>query len=142
MITEHIQNEIIDNFNMLDDDIEMSLNYLMELGEGLDPFDEELRVDDNIIKGCQSKVYFVTIENSDGTLTFHANSDALIVQGLIAILLKVYSNKNPREILRIDTDFLNKIGLDSHLSPTRKNGLFSMINKIKTEAEARVTSFD
>ena len=134
-------NEILDDFEFLDN-WEDKYQHLIDLGKNVPPIKDSFKNDKYKLNGCQSKVYFVAIENSDGTLTFHANSDALIVQGLIAILLKVYSNKNPREILRIDTDFLNKIGLDSHLSPTRKNGLFSMINKIKTEAESRVTSFD
>ena len=127
-------NEILDDFEFLDN-WEDKYQHLIDLGKNVPPIKDSFKNDKYKLKGCQSKVYFVAIENSDGTLTFHANSDALIVQGLIAILLKIYSNKNPKEILRIDTSFLSKIGLDSHLSPTRKNGLSHIINAIYSEAK-------
>ena len=110
MITEQIQNEIIDNFNMLDDDIEMSLNYLMELGEGLDPFDDELRVDDNIIKGCQSKVW-LTHTFSDDKLLFSGDSNTAITKGLLSLLITVFNNRTPKEIIESKLFFINETGL-------------------------------
>jgi cysteine desulfuration protein SufE len=97
--------------------------------------DETLKVDENKLKGCQSVVYFSNSVNNDGSINFIANSDAAIVQGLIALMLKVYSGRKPQEILDIDTNFLEQIGLDEHLSPTRKNGLSSLISSIKNAAK-------
>ena len=87
------------------------------------------------LKGCQSTVHFVSELNEDKTLSFRANSDAFIVKGLIALILKVFNNKSSSDILNTDLSFLQKIGLDQHLSVTRKNGLSSMIDKIKLEAK-------
>jgi cysteine desulfuration protein SufE len=97
--------------------------------------DEKLKVDENKLKGCQSVVYFSNSVNNDGSINFIANSDAAIVQGLIALMLKVYSGRKPQEILDIDIKFLEQIGLDEHLSPTRKNGLSSLISSIKNAAK-------
>ena len=133
--------EILNDFEFLDS-WEDKYQHLIDLGKNVPPIEDCFRNNNYKLKGCQSTVYFITRENSDGTLSFFANSDAIIVQGLIALLLKIYSNKNPSEIIKIDTNFLSKIGLDNHLSPTRKNGLFSMIDKIKSEAKLRVPSFD
>jgi len=97
-----------------------------------------MKKDEYKLKGCQSTVYFLTKENSNGTLKFVADSDAFIVRGLISILIEVFSDKTPKEILNTDINFLNEIGLQNHLSPTRKNGLSSMLEKIKQEASLRV----
>ena len=133
--------EILEDFEFLDS-WEDKYQHLIDLGKEVPPMDESFKNAKYKIKGCQSTVYFVTKDKSDGKLIFFANSDAIIVQGLIALLLKVYSNKSPSEILKINTDFLSKIGLENHLSPTRKNGLFSMVDKIKTEASLRVKTFE
>ena len=109
--------------------------YLIDLGRNVPKMDEKLKVDENKLKGCQSVVYFSNSVNNDGSIHFMANSDAAIVQGLIALMLKVYSGRKPQEILDIDTNFLEQIGLDEHLSPTRKNGLSSLISSIKNVAK-------
>lgn len=100
--------------------------------------DNDLKVEENKLKGCQSVVYFSNSFNSDGSITFMANSDAAIVQGLIAVMLKAYSGRKPQEILDININFLEKIGLDEHLSPTRKNGLSSLISSIKNAAQLKL----
>ena len=130
-------NEIIENFNYFED-WEDKYEYLVDLGKKLPNLDQKMKIDENKLKGCQSTVYFITIDNFDGTLKFIADSDAFIVKGLISILINLYSDKTPKEILNTDTNFLTEIGLQNHLSPTRKNGLSSMLNKIKHEASLRV----
>ncbi len=130
MITEKIQKEIIDNFNMLDDDIEMSLNYLMELGEGLEPMDEDLRVDDNIIKGCQSKVW-LTHTFVDDKLHFLGDSNTAITKGLLSLLISVFNNRTPEEILDSKLFFINETGLCRFIGTQRSNGLEAMENKFK-----------
>ena len=129
--------EILNEFSFLDD-WEDKYQHLIDLGKELKPLDEKYKNEKYKLKGCQSTVYFVTEDNSDGSVSFLANSDAFIVQGLIALLLKVYSNKTPKKILETNTGFLQQIGLESHLSPTRKNGLSAMLNKIKSEAHLRL----
>tara|TARA_B100001063_G_C16717870_1_gene531806 strand:+ start:1025 stop:1447 length:423 start_codon:yes stop_codon:yes gene_type:complete len=130
VITEKIQKEIIDNFNMLDDDIEMSLNYLMELGEGLEPMDEDLRVDDNIIKGCQSKVW-LTHTFVDDKLHFLGDSNTAITKGLLSLLISVFNNRTPEEILDSKLFFINETGLCRFIGTQRSNGLEAMENKFK-----------
>ena len=130
-------NEIIENFNYFED-WEDKYEYLVDLGKKLPNLDQKMKIDENKLKGCQSTVYFITIDNLDGTLKFIADSDAFIVKGLISILINLYSDKTPKEILNTDTNFLTEIGLQNHLSPTRKNGLSSMLDKIKHEASLRV----
>ena len=129
--------EILSEFNFLED-WEDKYQHLIDLGKHLEPLDEKYKNEKYKLKGCQSTVYFVTKDNSDGTISFFANSDAFIVQGLIALLLKVYSNKTAECILETNISFLSEIGLESHLSPTRKNGLSAMLNKIKAEANLRI----
>ena len=129
--------EILSEFNFLED-WEDKYQHLIDLGKHLEPLDEKYKNEKYKLKGCQSTVYFVTKDNSDGTISFFANSDAFIVQGLIALLLKIYSNKTAECILETNISFLSEIGLESHLSPTRKNGLSAMLNKIKSEANLRI----
>ena len=129
--------EILSEFNFLED-WEDKYQHLIDLGKHLEPLDEKYKNEKYKLKGCQSTVYFVTKDNSDGTISFFANSDAFIVQGLIALLLKVYSNKTAERILETNISFLSEIGLESHLSPTRRNGLSAMLNKIKSEANLRI----
>ena len=130
--------EILSEFNFLED-WEDKYQHLIDLGKHLEPLDEKYKNEKYKLKGCQSTVYFVTKDNSDGTISFFANSDAFIVQGLIALLLKIYSNKTAECILETNISFLSEIGLESHLSPTRKNGLSAMLNKIKSEANLRIS---
>ena len=126
--------ELIDDFSFFEN-WEDKYQYLIDLGRNVPKMDEKLKVDKNKLKGCQSVVYFSNSVNNDGSIHFMANSDAAIVQGLIALMLKVYSGRKPQEILDIDIKFLEQIGLDEHLSPTRKNGLSSLISSIKNAAK-------
>jgi len=126
--------ELIDDFSFFEN-WEDKYQYLIDLGRNVPKMDEKLKVDKNKLKGCQSVVYFSNSVNNDGSINFIANSDAAIVQGLIALMLKVYSGRKPQEILDIDTNFLEQIGLDEHLSSTRKNGLSSLISSIKNAAK-------
>lgn len=130
--------QLLENFEFLED-WEDRYRYIIDLGKGLPPFPEEYRTPEYKVTGCQSQVWIVPNESENGKLEFAADSDALIVKGLIAILLEIYQGKSPKEILDTDSAaILQEIGLDSHLSPTRKNGLFSMIDRIKKTAQARL----
>ena len=131
-------NELIEDFSFFES-WEDKYQYLIDIGKNVPQIDDKLKIDENKLKGCQSVVYFYHFLNNDETITFVANSDAAIVQGLIAIMLKVYSGKKPQEILDTDISFLEQIGLDQHLSPTRKNGLSSLISSIKNTAKIKLT---
>ena len=130
-------NELINDFSFFEN-WEDKYQYLIDLGKNVPAMSEELKIDENKLKGCQSVVYFSNSFNSDGSITYMATSDAAIVQGLIALMLKVFSGKKPQEILDININFLEKIGLDEHLSPTRKNGLSSLISSIKNTAKLKL----
>ena len=130
-------NELIEDFSYFES-WEDKYQYLIDLGRSVPNMDEHLKIDQNKLKGCQSVVYFSNFFNYHGAITFIANSDAAIVQGLIALMLKVFSEKKPQEIIDTDINFLEKIGLDEHLSPTRKNGLSSLITSIKSAAKSRL----
>ena len=130
-------NELINDFSFFEN-WEDKYQYLIDLGRSVPAMSEDLKIDENKLKGCQSVVYFSNSYNNDGSITFVANSDAAIVQGLIALMLKVFSGKKPQEILDININFLEKIGLDEHLSPTRKNGLSSLISSIKNTAKLKL----
>jgi len=123
------QQEIIDEFSLFDDWMDR-YQYLIDLGRRLPPFPEELRTEENRIRGCQSQVWFVA-EKKDGRLYFQAISDAAIVSGLIAVLLRLYSGRQPQDILDTPPDFVEALQLQSHLSPTRSNGLNSMLQAIR-----------
>ena len=129
--------ELIENFSFFES-WEDKYQYLIDMGRNVPPMADDLKIDENKLKGCQSIVYFSNIYNDDGTITFMANSDAAIVQGLIALMLKVFSEKQPQEILDVDISFLKQIGLDEHLSPTRKNGLSSLVSSIKNTAKIKL----
>ena len=134
MTIKEIQDEIVDEFAMFDDWDER-FQYVIDLGKSLPLIDEKYKTDENTIKGCQSKVW-LHADREDGKVVFTADSDAIITKGIIAILIRVFSNRTPQEILDADTDFINEIGLKDHLSPTRANGLVSMIKQIKMYALA------
>jgi cysteine desulfuration protein SufE len=129
-----IQDEIIDEFSMFED-WEERYQYMIDLGKDLPLIDEQFKTEDNIIKGCQSKVW-VHAEMKNNTIVFTADSDAIITKGIIAILICVFSNQSPKAIIEANTEFIDKIGLKEHLSPTRANGLVSMIKQIKLYALA------
>ncbi len=126
--------DIIDEFTFFDDWSD-KYQHLIDQGKKIERIEENLKVEKNKIKGCQSNVYFFSKTDDDGIIYFSGESDAAIVQGLMAILFRVFSGRNPNEILSSNADFLNKIGLDKHLSPTRKNGLSHIINAIYSEAK-------
>lgn len=135
MTIKEIQEEIIDEFNLFDDWMER-YEYLIEIGRSLPIIDEQYKLDENIIKGCQSKVWLYS-EMNHTKIDFTADSDAILTKGLVALLLRVFSNQTPEDILKADTLFIDEIGLKEHLSPTRANGLVSMIKQIKLYAIAQ-----
>ena len=128
------QNQIIDEFNFFQDWSE-KYQYLIDLGKSLPDFDQNNRIDSNLINGCQSKVWLNSSFN-DNIVIFEADSDAIISKGIISLLIRVFSGHNPKDILEANIDFIEKIGLSSHLSQTRANGLLSMIKQIKIYALA------
>ncbi len=134
MTIKEIQDDIIDEFSMFDDWMQR-YEYIIELGKNLPLIQEEFKTEENIIKGCQSKVWLQG-EQKDDTVVFTADSDAILTKGIIAILIRVFSNQKPADILEADMDFIDAIGLKEHLSPTRANGLVSMIKNIKMYALA------
>lgn len=134
MTIQQIQTEIIDEFSMFDD-WEERYQYMIDLGKSLPIIKEEYKTEDNIIKGCQSKVWLKG-EQTDGKIVFTADSDAILTKGIIAILIRTFSNQKPADILEADLQFIDKIGLKEHLSATRANGLVSMIKNIKMYALA------
>ena len=123
------QDELIADFELFEDWMDR-YQYLIDLGRRLPEFPEELRTEENRIRGCQSQVWFVA-EEKDGRLEFRAVSDAAIVSGLIALLLRLYSGRYPQDILDTPPDFVTALQLESHLSPTRSNGLSSMLQAIR-----------
>jgi cysteine desulfuration protein SufE len=129
-----IQDEIIDEFSMFDEWDER-YQYVIDLGKSLPLIEEQFKTEDNIIKGCQSKVW-LHAERHNGNIIFTADSDAILTKGLIAIMIRVFSNQKPEAILEANTDFIDEIGLKEHLSATRANGLVSMIKNIKMYALA------
>ncbi len=140
MTIKVIQNEIIDEFAMFED-WEERYQYMIDLGKTLPLIDAQFKTDNNIIKGCQSKVW-VHAEMNDEKVDFTADSDAIITKGIIAILIRVFSNQSPNDIIEADTSFIDEIGLKEHLSPTRANGLVSMIKQIKMYAIAYQTQLN
>ena len=129
--------ELIEDFSFFES-WEDKYQYLIDMGRNVPQMADDLKIEENKLRGCQSVVYFSHVVNDDDTITFIANSDAAIVQGLIALILKVFSGKSPQIILDTDLQFLKEIGLDEHLSPTRKNGLSSLISSIKNIAKIKL----
>jgi cysteine desulfuration protein SufE len=134
MKIKEIQDEIVDEFSMFDDWMER-YEYIIDLGKKLPLIAEEFKTDNNLIKGCQSKVWLQGEQNDD-TIVFTADSDAILTKGIIAILIRTFSNQKAIDIINADMDFIDEIGLKEHLSPTRANGLVSMIKNIKMYALA------
>ncbi len=140
MSIKDIQEEIVGEFSMFDDWMQR-YEYMIELGKSLPLIDEEYKTDDNLIKGCQSKVW-VHAELKGDKLCFTADSDAIITKGIIAILVRAFSNQSPKDIIEADTQFIDEIGLKEHLSPTRANGLVNMIKQLKMYAIAYQTQLN
>lgn len=124
------QGQIIEEFDMFPDWME-KYEHIIELGKELDPIAEADKIDDNLIKGCQSRVWLKASLNDEGKVIFSADSDAIITKGLVALMIRVLSDAKPMEIASADLHFLEAIGLNTHLSPTRSNGLLSMVKKMK-----------
>ena len=131
---ENIEREIVEEFSIFPDWTE-KYQYLIELGHDLKDFPEDKRTDEYKVKGCQSSVWVIA-EKNNGSVIFKADSDSTIVKGLIALLLKVLSNRNPDEIINASLDFIDRIGLRQHLAPTRTNGLAAMVKQLKLYALA------
>ena len=121
MKISNIQNEIVEEFDIFDTWMD-KYEYLIELGKSVPKISEENKKEENIIKGCQSKVW-LHAEKQDGLVRFYADSDAIITKGIISLLIRIFSNQKPEDIFNADTDFIDKIGLRQHLSPNRANGL-------------------
>jgi|TARA_B110000046_G_scaffold107929_1_gene115230 cysteine desulfuration protein SufE len=137
MTIKEIQEEIIDEFSMFDDWMER-YEYIIDLGKSLPIIDAQYKLDENLINGCQSKVWLYS-ELENDTIKFTADSDAILTKGIVALLLRVYSGQKPTDILTAETRFIDEIGLKEHLSPTRANGLVSMVKQIKMYAIAQQT---
>lgn len=129
-----VQDEIIEEFSLFDDWMDRYA-LLIELGNSLDKLDDKYKIENNLIEGCQSRVW-LQADLIDGKVVFKAESDAVIVKGIIALLIKVLSGRTPDEIINADLYFVERIGLKEHLSPTRSNGLVSMIKQIRFYAMA------
>lgn len=127
------QDELVEEFSMFDDWLD-KYEYLIDLGKNLEPFSEELKTDDRLIKGCQSRVW-LDAEVKDGVIVFRADSDAIITKGIISMLISVYSGRSAAEIAEDDFSFVDRLGLKENLSPTRANGLVSMLETIRTIAQ-------
>ena len=135
MTINQIQDEIIEEFSGYEEWLD-KYEYLIELGNSLEVIDESQKTPDNIIQGCQSRVWLDCKMNDDGTLTFTADSDAIITKGIIALLIRVVNNQKPQDIIDADLYFIENIGLKENLSPTRANGLLAMIKQIRYYALA------
>jgi len=140
MTIEQKQQEIIDEFAIFDDWLD-KYQYIVDLGNMLEELPEEFVTDQNLIEGCQSKVWLVA-DYSDGKVYFRAKSDAIIVKGIVSLLISVLSERTPDEILESNLHFIDEIGLTEHLSPTRSNGLASMVKQMRLYALAFKTKYN
>jgi len=137
MTIQEIENEIVEEFEFFGDDWESKYEHLIDLGKSLPLIKPELKTDDRVIQGCQSRVW-LNAEQKNGNIVFTADSDAIITKGMIALMIRVLSDQKPEDIVKANMTFVDKIGLKEHLSPTRANGLVSMINQMKKEALKRI----
>ena len=131
------QDELVEEFSMFDEWLD-KYEYLIDLGKNLEPFPEELKTDDRLIKGCQSRVWLDATDDGD-IIDFRADSDAIITKGIISMLVSVYSGRTAAEIAGDDFSFIDRLGLKENLSPTRANGLVSMMDTIRSIAEKHLT---
>src|SRR5574343_80475 len=138
MTIKEIENEITEEFEIFGNDWEGKYEHLIELGKSLPKIEEKYKTDDRIIKGCKSKVWLHS-ELKDGKIYFTADSDAIITKGMVALMVRVLSGQPTDEIIKAELNFIEKIGLKEHLSPTRANGLVSMIKQMKLDAVALKT---
>lgn len=133
MTINEIENEITEEFELFGDDWEGKYEHLIDLGKSLPKIKEEEKTDDKIIQGCQSRVWLKSEKQGDKIL-FTADSDAIITKGMVALMIRVFNHQTAKDIVEAKLDFIDKIGLKEHLSPTRANGLVSMINRMKMDA--------
>lgn len=133
---QDVENEIINEFSLFDDWLD-KYEYLIELGKALKEYPEDRKTDDRLVKGCQSRVW-IDFKIQDGKIFFNADSDAIITKGIISLLIRIYSGRTPQEILSSDFSVVEKIGLKENLSPTRANGLVSMIQMIREIAAGNI----
>lgn len=133
---QDIENEIIDEFSVFDDWLD-KYEYIIELGKSLGEYPEDRKTDDKLVKGCQSRVW-IDFKVEAGKIFFNADSDAIITKGIISLLVRIYSGRTPQEILSSDFSVVEKIGLKENLSPTRANGLVSMIQMIREIAARNI----
>lgn len=136
---QDIQNEVIEEFELLDGDFEMSINYVMELGEQMPAFNETDRSEDNIVKGCQSKVW-LTASRENGKVVFKGDSNTAITKGLVSLLIRVLSDQKPEDILNEEIFFPSKIGMNRFIGTQRSNGFGAMIKQMKIYALAFSTT--
>lgn len=129
MTIKEVQNEIVEEFEIFEDWMD-KYEYIIELGNNLEPYDDKNKTPSNLIQGCQSRVW-LNAEMKEGKIIFSADSDAIITKGIVAILIRVANNRTPEEVMNLSFDFIEKIGLKENLSPTRANGLVSMIKNMK-----------
>lgn len=141
MSINDIQSEIIEEFSQLDDWMDR-YGLIIDLGNSLPPIDEKYRTPDHLIEGCQSRVWLNAEMTPDGKIHYTADSDAIIVKGIISLLIKILNDHTPDEILSSDLHFINDIGLAEHLSPTRSNGLLAMVRQMRLYALAFKASQD
>ena len=134
MKIKEIQEEIVEEFSMFDNWME-KYEYMIELGKSIELINKKNKIDSNLIKGCQSKLWLFA-ELKNGTIVYSADSEAIITKGIAAILVRVFSNQTPFDVLNADLNYIDEIGLKEHLSPTRANGLVSMIKQMKYYALA------
>ncbi|SMO53480.1 cysteine desulfuration protein SufE [Saccharicrinis carchari] len=134
MTIEKIQNEIVEEFGAFDEWMD-KYAYLIELGNDLEPFDDKYRVQQNVLDGCQSKVWLHAWMD-DGKVYYMGDSDAIIVKGIVALMIRALSGQEPQDIINSDLSFIDRIGLKEHLSPTRSNGLLAMIKQMRLFAIA------
>lgn len=135
MTINQVQDEIISEFSLLDGDLEMTVFYIMELGQKLPEMKEELKTDDNIVKGCQSKVW-MTAGFDQGKIYFEADSNTAITKGLVSLLIRIFNEQTPEEILNADLYFMHKIGMERFIGTQRSNGFAAMIKQMKFYALA------
>ncbi len=129
MTINEIQDEIIEEFNVFDDWMD-KYSLIIDMGNNLTPLDEQYKTNQNLIEGCQSRVW-ITAQMKDGKVHFEGESDAIIVKGIVSLLFRVLNNQTPNDILNNELYFIKEIGLQEHLSPTRSNGLVSMLKQMK-----------
>lgn len=134
MTINEIQDQIIEEFSIFDDWLD-KYNYIIDLAEEVPMIEEQFRIEQNLINGCQSKVW-LSASLVDGKIEFKADSNAIITKGIVGLLLRVFNNREPQELINFDLYFIDKIGLEQNLSPTRANGLLSMVKQIKLYAIA------